>query len=65
MIQWPTVTTLILWPFVIIMYYRLARREERQALEKYPEEYATYMQRTPMFIPRLTRRPGHLSGDAH
>ena len=29
MIQWPTLTTLILWPFVIAMYVRLARKEER------------------------------------
>lgn len=29
MIQWPTLPTLVLWPFVIIMYVRLARREER------------------------------------
>jgi protein-S-isoprenylcysteine O-methyltransferase Ste14 len=56
MIQWPTITTLILWPFVIGMYYKLARREERQALEKYPDEYREYMERTPMFFPGLVPR---------
>jgi protein-S-isoprenylcysteine O-methyltransferase Ste14 len=49
MAQWPTLTTLILWPFVIWMYYKLARKEEQEALKKYPEQYRKYMHRTPMF----------------
>lgn len=52
MIQWPTVATLILWPFVIAMYVRLARREERDVVAEYPEAYAAYMERVPAFIPR-------------
>ncbi len=56
MIQWPTLTTLILWPFVIAMYMRLARREEQDVLKEFPEEYRAYMQRTPMFFPRLSPR---------
>jgi len=55
MIQWPTLTTLILWPFVLWMYYRLARREEQEALRKFPEQYRKYMQRTPMFFPKLSK----------
>jgi protein-S-isoprenylcysteine O-methyltransferase Ste14 len=62
MIQWPTIATLILWPFVIRMYYQLARREERDAMSKFPEEYGEYMKRTPMFIPRITARPPALKG---
>lgn len=53
MIQWPTFTTMILWPFVIVMYVRLARREEREVMRKFPEQYREYMQHTPMFFPRL------------
>jgi protein-S-isoprenylcysteine O-methyltransferase Ste14 len=56
MIQWPTLITLILWPFVIGMYYRLAKREERDALEKFPSDYRRYMEQTPMFFPRFSRR---------
>jgi protein-S-isoprenylcysteine O-methyltransferase Ste14 len=55
MIQWPTLTTLILWPFVIWMYYKLARKEEQEALKKFPEQYRKYMQQTPMFFPKLTK----------
>lgn len=53
MIQWPTLPTLLLWPFVIRMYVRLARREEQDVLAKYPKAYRAYMIRTPMFVPRI------------
>lgn len=56
MIQWPTLTTLILWPFVIVMYVRLAKREEQDVLGEFPHEYPDYMQRTPMFFPRFWSR---------
>ena len=54
MIQWPTLITLILWPFVIAMYVRLAKQEEQDVLKQFPEEYREYMKRVPMFIPRLS-----------
>lgn len=53
MIQWPTLTTLILWPFVIAMYVRLAKQEEQDVLKEFPEAYREYMERTPMFFPRI------------
>ncbi len=53
LIQWPTLTTLVLWPFVIAMYVRLAKREEKDVLQKFPAEYREYMERTPMFFPRF------------
>lgn len=53
MIQWPTLATLILWPFVIGMYVRLAKREEQDVLKEHPQQYRQYMQQTPMFFPRL------------
>jgi len=52
-VQWPTVATLLLWPFVIVMYVRLAKREEKDVLVEYPEAYAMYRDRTPMFFPRF------------
>ncbi len=53
MIQWPTLVTLILWPFVIAMYVKLARIEEHQVMEKFPKEYSKYQKRTPMFFPSI------------
>lgn len=55
MIQWPTLTTIILWPFVIVMYVRLARREEREVMHHYPVEYREYKEKTPMFFPRFKK----------
>ncbi len=53
---------LILWPFVFAMYVRLACREERDVLEEYPDQYAAYARRVPMFFPRLGRS-GHLRSE--
>ena len=46
---------LVLWPFVIGMYYRLAKREEQDALNQFGQKYHEYRERTPMFFPRLLR----------
>lgn len=63
MVQWPTLTTLILWPFVIGMYYRLARREEKDALNEFGDAYRQYMARTPMFVPKLSGpQPENIKG---
>lgn len=56
MIQWPTFATLILWPFVIAMYVRLAKQEEQDVLKEFPDVYREYMERTPMFFPRMWSR---------
>jgi methanethiol S-methyltransferase len=52
-IQYTTVLTLIMWPLLMVLYYRLARIEEKEVEEKFGEEYSQYKQKTPMFIPRL------------
>jgi len=53
MVQWPTLITLIMWPILMVMYYRLAKREEKTVLGIFPNEYALYMQQVPMILPRL------------
>ncbi len=53
LIQWPTLITLILFPFLVVMYYRLAKREEKDIEKEYKEEYLNYKKRVPMFIPSL------------
>lgn len=52
MIQWPTFITMVMFPFLIIMYYNLAKKEEKDILKRYPEAYKQYMKKTPMFIPK-------------
>jgi protein-S-isoprenylcysteine O-methyltransferase Ste14 len=35
------------------MYYRLAKREEREAIEAFGERYEEYKRHTPMFFPSI------------
>jgi protein-S-isoprenylcysteine O-methyltransferase Ste14 len=53
LIQWPTLLTLILFPFVVTMYYRLAMREERDVEEKFKAEYPHYRKHVPAFVPKV------------
>ena len=52
LIHWPTIPTLVLFPVIVGAYYRLAKREEREMLEKYGRQYAMYQQQIPMFVPK-------------
>lgn len=60
LLQWPTLLTLLMFPILVYMYARLARREEREALADLGEAYQSYSGRTPAFLPgfRQTLRLG-------
>jgi len=53
LIQWPTIITLVMWPILMYAYYRLAMREEREVEKIFGEEYLTYRQQVPAFIPKI------------
>ena len=53
LVQWPTILTLAMFPILVWMYVRLARREEREVRVEFGETYARYAATTPAFIPRL------------
>ena len=53
LLQWPTLITLMMFPILVIVYARLARREEQEALVEFGKEYRRYMEATPAFIPRI------------
>jgi protein-S-isoprenylcysteine O-methyltransferase Ste14 len=53
--QWPTLLTLVMFPVLVWMYVRLARREECDAMAEFGEEYVRYAATTPSFIPRFGR----------
>ncbi len=55
LIQWPSIMALVMAPILVIVYYRLSRKEEQDVTEKFGDEYRQYMRRTPMFVPRLRR----------
>ncbi len=52
---WPTIPILVLLPFLIVLYYRLSRKEDRILAEKFGEQYRKWSQKTPMLIPRIKR----------
>ena len=54
LLQWPTLVTLVMFPVLVVMYVLLARREERDAIAEFGEEYVRYASRTPAFLPRLS-----------
>lgn len=51
LLQWPTILTLLMFPVLVVMYVRLARREEQDALAEFGEAYVRYAENTPAFIP--------------
>ena len=55
MVQWPTILALLMWPVLILMYIRLARKEEMDVEEIYGHLYLEYKKRVPMLIPNFKR----------
>ena len=62
LIQWPTIITLAMFPILVTMYVRLARREERGALAEFGQAYARYTAAMPAFVPR--RPQASVGGEA-
>jgi protein-S-isoprenylcysteine O-methyltransferase Ste14 len=70
LLQWPTILTLGMFPVLLTMYVHLARREEREVVAEFGEQYVRYAARTPAFFPRLssgarTREHDMRSGGRH
>ena len=58
LVQWPTILTVAMFPVLVIMYVKLARVEEREALAAFGDEWRAYAAAVPAFVPR----PGALVG---
>jgi methanethiol S-methyltransferase len=54
LVQWPTLLTLAMFPILLIMYWRLALREEREVAEEFGADYRQYAADVPRFIPKLS-----------
>lgn len=52
LIQWPTLPTVLMWPVLVVAYYRLTRREEAMLLVRFGYTYRQYMTHVPAFVPR-------------
>lgn len=54
-VHWPTVFSVGLFPVIVLVYWLLARSEEKRVLAEFGEEYRAYQRRVPMFIPRVSQ----------
>ena len=55
LLQWPTLVTLVMFPILVVVYARLARREERDMRAEFGDAWDAYATATPAFIPRMSR----------
>ena len=51
-ILWPRFLTVVVWLFMALVYYFLAKDEERRMLNAHGDQYRSYMKKTGMFLPR-------------
>jgi methanethiol S-methyltransferase len=51
--DWATLPMLIMWPIMVVMYYRLACREEQDMETEFGEKYRLYKDRTGRLLPRI------------
>ena len=51
LLQWPTLLTLAMYPVLVVMYLRLAKQEEREAVREFGDRYRAYLSAVPGFLP--------------
>lgn len=54
-VLWVTLSTLLLYPALVVLYYRLAKEEDKEMEKQFGEEYNEYKRKTPMFIPHMRK----------
>jgi protein-S-isoprenylcysteine O-methyltransferase Ste14 len=69
-VHWPTIFSVALFPVIVLVYWLLARREEKRVLQEFGDAYRDYMRRVPMFFPRIGQwgalvRQSSASGSEH
>jgi protein-S-isoprenylcysteine O-methyltransferase Ste14 len=53
LLHWPTLLTLIIFPILVFVYYRLAVSEETALTQRFGKEFEIYRRQTPRFFPKL------------
>ncbi len=56
-ILWPRFLTIVLWIIMTLVYYFLAKDEERRMLKVHEAAYRAYLKKTGMFLPRSIEEP--------
>jgi protein-S-isoprenylcysteine O-methyltransferase Ste14 len=52
---WPTFSTLVMWPILVFLYYRLAKEEEGVLEVRFGQEYVEYRRKVPRFVPQWSQ----------
>jgi protein-S-isoprenylcysteine O-methyltransferase Ste14 len=63
LLQWPTLATLVMFPILVLVYRRLAIREEREVEARFGEAWERYARATPRFVPRFQHPPPAVPGE--
>ena len=58
LLQWPTLLTLLMFPVLVVMYVRLARHEEQDALAEFGDAYRRYAEARRAGCPGSASRAG-------
>ncbi len=56
LLQWPNFFTLAIWPILIVMYWRLAKKEDEEVEKEFGEPFTKYKNSVPAFIPRIRKK---------
>lgn len=51
MFEWATIPLLIMWPILVLLYNKLAKKEEQYMEQEFGQEYMEYKSKTGMFLP--------------
>ena len=62
-LQWPTLVTGLMLPVLLVMYWRLAKSEEREVEAAFGDRYRRYARAVPAFLPRPASRLIQAGGD--
>lgn len=69
LMQWPTLVTLAMFPILVWVYVRLARREEGASRAEFGPAWDAYARAVPAFIPRIGTasgpKPHHPGAPSH
>jgi protein-S-isoprenylcysteine O-methyltransferase Ste14 len=58
LLQWPTLVTVVTFPILLVVYVRLAHREEAEVHQEFGRAWESYATATPRWFPRLRRTQG-------
>jgi protein-S-isoprenylcysteine O-methyltransferase Ste14 len=62
LLQWPTLLTLIMFPILVVMYVRLAHREEQEVAAEFGHAWEAYAEATPRWFPDVKPAAGAGAG---